>query len=548
MSDQSFGQGGLNPYLDADELVERIGLTENEIDWRKQFIGFDETDERRLSDLEPLLRRNQERIADDFYDNLLQYEQTRDVIGRSTKNFDGLKQTQRAYLVSLAAGEYDREYFRNRARIGKLHEMLDMPLKHYVGQYGVYYDLLLPQLNERIQNQVVEAIEEWAQEYDAEGPTSGMERLAGALGFETEDDTADGLDESFERTVRGAIDDGMMDVLSLLRIINLDMQVATDTYVDAYAGRLENEIDRREQLAREVETDVENPVAELHEASEMISNRAQRIGERTAEQATAVDHVAGELGEVSAAVEEVASVSDEVRRESERTERLAADGSKAADKALSELVAIEDAVDRVSSAAATLEERLEEIDETVDRLDELTTRTTILAKNARIESSRSDGETAIEALEVIATEVGSFAEQTRADLSAIERAVEDVATDAEETIKAADEAVERVDAGGNQIRGTVDSFEEIHEAARSTATGMDDVSAAADQQAHSVESIADLVEELSTTADDVAEATESVAAASEEQTASLQAVGKTVSRLTTESEPAEQPVYERLAE
>lgn len=40
-----FGNGGLNGRLDVDALVDACGLDAGEIRWRKEFIGFDETDE-----------------------------------------------------------------------------------------------------------------------------------------------------------------------------------------------------------------------------------------------------------------------------------------------------------------------------------------------------------------------------------------------------------------------------------------------------------------------------------------------------------------------
>src|SRR6056297_1966695 len=297
--EQTFGKGDLNAFLDVDELVDRIGLDEDEVEWRKHFIGFDEEDEQRLSDLEPLLRDNRQEIADDFYENILQYEGTREVIDRSPKGVEALKQTQQAYLVSLATGSHDLSYFENRTRIGKLHEMLDMPLKHYVGQYGVYYDLLLSRMNERVQAQVVAAIEAWAAEREAEQGAGGLGRFVDALGLGGGDaDGDDGLEESFERAVRDAIDDGMMDVLSLLRIINLDMQIATDTYVDSYAQRLEESIERRKRLAAEVETDVQTPLAELSDASEDVAERAETISDHTESQAAAIGQAARELDEV----------------------------------------------------------------------------------------------------------------------------------------------------------------------------------------------------------------------------------------------------------
>jgi hypothetical protein len=174
-----FGLGGLNRFVEVDSLTDQIGLDDDEVAWRKAFIGFDETDERRLDDLEPLLRDNQEAIADAFYDNLTAHEGATAVIERSSKSVEDLKRTQEAYLVSLASGEYDEEYFRNRARIGKLHEILDMPLKQYVGQYGLYCDLILSRVGERVQSQVVDAIEDWVAEREAND--GGLERVVGAL-------------------------------------------------------------------------------------------------------------------------------------------------------------------------------------------------------------------------------------------------------------------------------------------------------------------------------------------------------------------------------
>src|SRR6056297_3207924 len=289
-----FGRGELNANLDAEQLTADIGLDEREIDWRKEFIGFDAEDERRLASLEPFLREHREEIAERFYDNLTQYDQTTAVIGRSEKSVEQLKQTQQADMVTLATGEYDEAYFRNRARIGKLHELLDMPLKHYIGQYGVYYDLLFERLDDRIQDQVVEAIEEWAVERaEAERSDGLFGSVLGALGDDEADDPGE-LDDAFESTVRDAIHDGVADLLALLRIINLDVQVACDTYVDSYSNRLEDEIRRRKRLASDVETDVHEPLGDLHDAADTVATGAETIHQLTADQSEGVRAAAEE--------------------------------------------------------------------------------------------------------------------------------------------------------------------------------------------------------------------------------------------------------------
>lgn len=132
-----FGQGGLNSALNVEQLVNEIGLTSSEIQWRKDFIDFDSEDAKRLASYQDTFAAHAEQIADDFYESITEYEETIEVIGRSPKGLNQLKQTQSAYLVTLADGEYGDEYFRTRARIGKLHDLLDMPMKQYIGQYGV---------------------------------------------------------------------------------------------------------------------------------------------------------------------------------------------------------------------------------------------------------------------------------------------------------------------------------------------------------------------------------------------------------------------------
>ncbi len=537
----TFGHGKLNSVINGSECIDRLELDDDEIAWRKSFIGFDEDDEKRLSDLEALFRARKERIANDFYENLLQYDQTVDVIERSPKGVESLKQTQRAYLVSLATGSYDQAYFANRARIGKLHELLDMPLKHYVGQYGVYYNLLLEELNTRVQQQVLEAIEEWAD--DQQEDSSGLGGVASALGFGSE---ADGptIDDSFESTVREAIDDGMMDVLSVLRLLNLDMQVVVETYVDSYAKRLEQSLERRQQLAREVEADVQLPLDELHEVSETTANKAEAISSHTTTQANAVSRAAGELQEISAAVEEVSAVAQSVSAESERTEQLAAAGARSAGNALDDLEAIEAATEQVADTAADLEARTDEIDQILERLQELTQRTTMLATNAKLESNRTESEDAT--MNVVADEVRSFATQTRSDLAAIETAIEGIREDVEQTVEAADEVVDRVEDGTTQLKTTARSLKRVYEAAEATASGMDEVTAASSEQAHSVTVTADTVEELAESADQLAGLAESLAAASEEQTASISEIRDTVVRLSNDQPEPPEPVYKQV--
>ena len=246
-----FGRGGLNDRIDVSELVGEIGLDADEIAWRKEFVGFDEEDERRLSRYEDAFAENADQIADDFYENLTGHQQTVDVIGRSEKGLEQLKRTQSAYLVTLAEGDYGEEYFEDRARIGKIHDMLEMPMKHYLGQYGVYYDLILPLIGDRLVDSLTD-------------------RLA-------PDGVDEELDDATAAAVEAEVDDAIEDLLSVLRIVNLDMQVVTDTYIHSYSEKLSEEVERNNRLMAEVEDEVREPIADLRESATHVADTTRSL-------------------------------------------------------------------------------------------------------------------------------------------------------------------------------------------------------------------------------------------------------------------------------
>lgn len=232
-----FGQGRLNDRIDDRELLAEIGLNEAEIEWRKDFLNFGEEDVQRLESFAPEFETHSDEIAEGFYDHLTSYEETQAVIDRSPKDLESLKRTQIAYLLTLVGGEYDSEYFRNRARIGKLHELLDMPVKQYVGQYNVYYQLLLGLVTDRIHDRIAETVE------------TEIDRQAGGSS-ETEDPA------ELTRRLSADVEEGIDELHSLLKILNLDMQVAVDTYLQSRINDVELERDRFAALFENVPTPV----------------------------------------------------------------------------------------------------------------------------------------------------------------------------------------------------------------------------------------------------------------------------------------------------
>ncbi|QLH80746.1 globin-coupled sensor protein [Halosimplex pelagicum] len=530
-----FGRGGLNSEVDLDALLNGIGLDGEEIAWRKEFVGFDEADAERLAALEPLFASHADQIAEDFYDNLTGHEETTAVIGRSPKTVEQLKRTQSAYFASLTAGEYGEEYFANRARIGKIHDVLEMPMKHYIGQYGVYYDLILDLLRERLQENLVDALRAELAGTAADGD------VAVADGDEQSPDDRSAAEppvdmDAVERVVESEVDAGMDEVLSVLRAINLDMQVVADTYIHSYNERLQDEVDRREQVAAErerlqeqVRADVERPVDQLLDASEGIADSAREMSELTDEQVGRVDEIAGEVSRMSATVEEVAATADEVETTSERARSLAEEGRDEADGAVDVMDAVGEAVDGVADDVDSLQARIGEIDEIVEVINDIADQTNILALNASIEAARA-GE-AGSGFAVVADEVKSLATESQERAGEIEAMVAEIQTDADETVANLATTTERVDEGIDRVETAMENLDDIVEAVAAAAQGITEVAEATDDQAASAEEVASMLDDLVERTEEVSDEVADVAAASEQQTEMVREIGETVQRL-----------------
>ncbi len=536
--DKRFGRGGLNEQVNPAELLDSIGLDDDELAWRKEHINFDETDVERLSALEDVFRAHDDEIADRFYENLTNHDRTLEIFSRSPKGIEELKETQRAYLVTLSAGNYGEEYFRDRARIGKLHDLLEMPLNHYIGQYGIYYTLLLEVLDDRIQENVVEAIREWTvEEFDDSDETGVGSRLFGAFGRDDAHGETGELSAALEETVREEIHANVQDLLSVLRIINLDMQVAVDTYVDSYSSQIEAEAERRAQLAKEVQRDAWNPLRDLNTAAGEVARSAEEISARTEQSTEGITAIADELANVGAATEEIASTASEVEETARHARRTAQNGRNEAERAFSAVSDVTEATRDVGEEVADLECVLDDLDDTLESLDEVTRQTKRIGREATLQSTQASGDR--ETLRALADEVKSFADETERRLESVYGQVESMHDPLRSTAESVEVALDEVEDGTECVESCMQSLDEIVDAIEEATDGVGDVADATESQAESAEGVAAAADQAAAEIDAIAGETSDIAAATEEQKAQLAQIVHSLKRLTEENETVE---------
>ena len=125
--------------VDGASLTTDIGIDGDEIEWRSAFTRFDADDAAQVEAMSGTFERIADDLVDEFYDHLQSHSEAVAVLDSSSKPVEALKETQREYLLDLGRGEYGQEYFDRRARIGKIHDMLDLGPKIYFGAYSIYY-------------------------------------------------------------------------------------------------------------------------------------------------------------------------------------------------------------------------------------------------------------------------------------------------------------------------------------------------------------------------------------------------------------------------
>ena len=136
------------------ELSAIYRVNETNLALRRQFMGLGDADMAVLKELAPWAGQVADEIAREFYDHQFGFEPTlqffRAYAGRTNRPIDdvrrALERTQAGYYRQIFeeaanGGTYGVQYFEQRLQVGRLHNVIDLPFKWYIGSYPLYFDL-----------------------------------------------------------------------------------------------------------------------------------------------------------------------------------------------------------------------------------------------------------------------------------------------------------------------------------------------------------------------------------------------------------------------
>ncbi|MFQ5588835.1 MAG: protoglobin domain-containing protein [Nitrospiria bacterium] len=123
------------------DLMKEIGIDMDEIQQRMDFVGLTPDDIKRLSEMEDFGKKHAEQAVSAFYQHLLSFRETR-VLLKNQGAIDRLIASQKAYLMEIFKGPFDKAYFERRLRTGAVHHRIGLKPKWYMEIYVVYENVL----------------------------------------------------------------------------------------------------------------------------------------------------------------------------------------------------------------------------------------------------------------------------------------------------------------------------------------------------------------------------------------------------------------------
>ena len=110
---------------------------------RQTFLGLSDQDSANVRSLRSVFANHARAFADRFYQHLLAHPHTAALL-RDPQQLEQLKTLQTRYFAELLEGVFDQAYFEGRLRVGQTHQHVNLEPVWYLGAYNQYIQITFP--------------------------------------------------------------------------------------------------------------------------------------------------------------------------------------------------------------------------------------------------------------------------------------------------------------------------------------------------------------------------------------------------------------------
>ncbi len=218
------------------------------------------------------------------------------------------------------------------------------------------------------------------------------------------------------------------------------------------------------------------------------------LAEQVEIQMNSINKVISEIGNYSALAEEVFANTEHSGEIAVGTLNTAYSGTEAVNDSVNAMKEIENAVIYAKSVVHNLNKKSERINEILNVINNISSNTNLLALNASIEAARAGD--AGRGFAVVANEVKKLADNSSQSTKEIGGIIKEINTEIDNTVKAMDDSMEKIQKGTDIANNTVTVFNDIINAVNNTTKLTEEISIATAKQTESLESVIDLTADM----------------------------------------------------
>ncbi len=288
-------------------------------------------------------------------------------------------------------------------------------------------------------------------------------------------------------------------------------------------------------------------VNESNTAIENLSTSIEEISQNLFSLSKSSDETASAMNEMSASIVQVRGNAESTSQDAVQMTQVAERGAEESRNAMEGMKAIKESSGQVSRMISLVSERIEEIDEILRFITDITGKTNLLALNAAIIAAQAGAQG--KGFGVVADEINELAQNTKAQTNRIAKVIEGIREEVARTSEAVGESDRKVDNGVELVEKVTTALEGIMENTMLVSHRVEEIAQTTSEQADTSSRVLKTTENLTETANNIREVSEQQAQAGDkllEMSRQIQQAAEKVKTSTEEQTGTSQQINKDL--